>query len=134
MSNRLFVYGSLLSAFSNQESIRLKGENIYLGPAYIKGFLFEIDGYPGAIPDPVAGYKITGELYRISDLEKTFNWLDRYEEADLQYNPNPEYQRILVSVYYRERIIRGWMYQFLNSTQGFREIPSGNHLDYLAGS
>jgi len=71
MSNRLFVYGSLLSAFSNQESIRLKGENIYLGPAYIKGFLFEIDGYPGAIPDPAAGYKITGELYWISDLEKT---------------------------------------------------------------
>lgn len=133
MTDHLFVYGSLLSAFSNRESIRLREENIYLGPAFITGFLFEIDGYPGAIPDPVSGNKITGELYRIREGEKTFRWLDRYEEADLHYNPIPEFQRTTVPVYTRGRIIQAWIYQYLNSTRGFREIPSGNYLDYLAG-
>lgn len=133
MTDQLFVYGSLLSAFSNQESIRLKEENINLGAAYIKGSLFEIDGYPGAIPDPVSGNKIIGELYRINEAEKTFKWLDQYEEADPYYGPNREYQRIVVPVYYKDRIVRGWMYQYLKSTRGLRKIPSGNYLDYLAG-
>jgi len=134
VTDQLFVYGSLLSPLSNRESIRLREENTYLGTAYIKGFLFEIDGYPGVIPDPVSGNKIIGELYRINEVKETFKWLDQYEEVDPKNNPLPEYRRILVPVYYRNGIICSWMYQYSRSTRGLREIPSGNYLDYLSGS
>ncbi len=36
-----------------------------MGNAVIKGFLYDLGGYPGAIYDPENGEKIFGELYHI---------------------------------------------------------------------
>ncbi len=125
--DKLFVYGTLRSSNASQESLRLKKENRYMGRGYLKGFLYDIGGYPGAVYDEKAGTTIAGELFMIKDIERTFQWLDHYEEACPEYDPNLEYQRILVPVKYGERIVKAWMYQYSKPTKGFQQIPSGNY-------
>jgi gamma-glutamylcyclotransferase (GGCT)/AIG2-like uncharacterized protein YtfP len=131
MPERLFVYGTLLSSFFCPESIRMRQENILLGPAHVKGTLYRIGGYPGAVYDPYSGRKIQGELYQIVDPGKTFRWLDRYETADLHLNPGCEYHRIRVPVHHHNGILNAWIYQYAKSNQGFPRILTGNYLTSL---
>jgi len=130
--DKLFVYGTLMSTFNNSKSIRLKIQNRKIGKAYIIGYMYEINGYPGAIFDPINGSKILGEIYHLHDIKKTFEWLDFYEEASLECNPKYYYQRILVPVFYQDKIINAWMYQYVKPTKGLRRIHSGDYLDYIS--
>ena len=129
--DKLFVYGTLVSSFCSPESIRIKKTNRLLGNAYITGLLFEIGGYPGAIYDPGTGNIIMGELYQIRNVQTTFRWLDKYEAASLEFDPDFEYQRIQVPVFYRERILKAWMYQYSKPTNELLKIISGNYLTHL---
>jgi gamma-glutamylcyclotransferase (GGCT)/AIG2-like uncharacterized protein YtfP len=120
-----------MSSFPNTKSIRLQSANILLDNAYMFGYLFEINGYPGAVPDPTTGSKVYGELYQLSDPEITFRWMDRYEEATPDFRTDPEYQRIIVPVYTRNQKHEAWVYRYNKNTDGLRRIHSGNYLKFI---
>jgi len=130
-NDNLFVYGTLMSVFNNSKSHRLKSGNRILDKGYINGYLYEINGYPGAIHDPTTGNKVFGELFHLSSAENTFLWMDRYEEAGLEFHQDPEYTRILVPVYTQSKKYQAWMYQYIRPIKGLQRIYSGNYLDHI---
>ncbi|MBR9999084.1 MAG: gamma-glutamylcyclotransferase [Cyclobacteriaceae bacterium] len=129
--DKLFVYGTLMSAFVNSMSGRLNAGNRLLGPASLNGHLYDLNGYPGVIHDPCSETRIHGELYEIFEAEETLLWLDRYEVASPEFNLMNEYQRILIPVNFRDQKINAWMYHYIKSTKNLIRIPSGNYLEYV---
>jgi gamma-glutamylcyclotransferase (GGCT)/AIG2-like uncharacterized protein YtfP len=87
------VYGSLRSGFENRYARLLRAQSEFLGPASVRGSVFQLGEYPGYRPE--GDDVVQGELYRLFDPEATFRILDEYE--------GPEYERVLIDV--------GWIYQ-----------------------
>jgi gamma-glutamylcyclotransferase (GGCT)/AIG2-like uncharacterized protein YtfP len=78
---QLFVYGSLLSGFHHPAYEYISRYFTLIGPAKVKGKLFDMGEYPAAIPVDEETW-ITGELYQLNNQEE-FSWaigqLDDYE-------------------------------------------------------
>jgi gamma-glutamylcyclotransferase (GGCT)/AIG2-like uncharacterized protein YtfP len=126
-SDRLFVYGTLMSEFINPASIRLRAETRFLGIATVEGHLFDLKGYPGAIHDPDIDKMVHGELYELRDGTGSFLWLDEYEDGGTGHNPDYLYKRIQVPVIIGKRRIFTWMYQYNRSTRDLPKILSGKY-------
>jgi gamma-glutamylcyclotransferase (GGCT)/AIG2-like uncharacterized protein YtfP len=95
----VFVYGTLMKKFKdlNNATRDFHQKNSYIKSAYIKGFLYQIDWYPGLELDN-NGLKIYGEIYQIDSIE-TLHLLDNYEDATIYPNIDKEYE------YYRTQIV-----------------------------
>jgi gamma-glutamylcyclotransferase (GGCT)/AIG2-like uncharacterized protein YtfP len=125
--NRLFVYGTLMSGFDNPMSRRLQRESRLLGKAYAHGILFNLDGYPGAILVPDGSNKIHGELYELLDADKSFVWLDEYEDGGPDNHPGYLYRRHQTGVFFQNKKIMAWMYEYIQSTENLSRIESGDY-------
>lgn len=122
--NRIFVYGTLMSGFDNPMSRRLRNESLLLGTGFIFGFLYDLNGYPGAVIDP-DGRKVHGELYELFNMERSFSWLDEYEEGGPDDNPKYQYCRHQTMVFFQDNKINAWVYEYIQSTENLRRIESG---------
>jgi len=73
---KVFVYGSLLSGFSNHGLLKTA---TFLGPAKTpKGFaMLDLGYFPGVIPSDIHETPIFGEVYEVDD--ETLQRLDRLE-------------------------------------------------------
>lgn len=63
-----------------------------LGPARVRGRLFDFDSYPGAVLDPDAKGEIVGDLLSIES-ETLLDWLDAYEGFDAAHPDASFYRR-----------------------------------------
>ena len=94
----LFVYGTLLpwttGSLGAAERARLSSECKLIGAASMSGLLLDLGGYPGLVD---GGELVFGAVYELTgDAERTFAWLDAYEE--LSGHDGDEYRRIIKSV------------------------------------
>jgi gamma-glutamylcyclotransferase (GGCT)/AIG2-like uncharacterized protein YtfP len=94
----LFVYGTLLSATGHPMSVRLSREARLLGPATLKGRLFDLGRYPALIETGPRDGLVHGEVYSLHSPPATFRWLDAYEGVSNPPKANCEYERVLRQV------------------------------------
>jgi gamma-glutamylcyclotransferase (GGCT)/AIG2-like uncharacterized protein YtfP len=90
----LFVYGTLRKGFSLAIPEQIAAHIQWIGPGEVKGKLYNIGQYPGAVPDPSGECCIKGEIVKITNSATVFEFLDNYEgfnENDVQ---GSEYRRI----------------------------------------
>jgi gamma-glutamylcyclotransferase (GGCT)/AIG2-like uncharacterized protein YtfP len=91
----LFVYGTLMYAYKelNEYTKKFHEQNIFIKTSAVKGYLYQVDWYPGLVLDP-NGLDIYGEIYQIKNTD-TLLMLDTYEEAttDLSQKETHEYIR-----------------------------------------
>ena len=138
MSNKnvyhLFVYGSLRSGFRSPVYEYISRYFTFLGNSKVKGKLFDLGSYPGAVPSDENSF-IIGELYKIKD-EAEFSWaiaqLDDYEGVTVETNEVQLYRRELADVFINDEIIPAWIYWYNGEVTGRAVIPSGDVLEYLA--
>jgi gamma-glutamylcyclotransferase (GGCT)/AIG2-like uncharacterized protein YtfP len=130
----LFVYGTLRSEFFNPASMRFRDGSRFMGPATVRGHLFHLKGYPGAIHDPGCDKKIHGELYQLINVKETFFWLDEYEDGNTGNYTNCLYQRIRVPVIFGNKKMMAWMYAYIQSTRNLERIDSGDYRKYAEDS
>lgn len=125
MSQYLFVYGTLQPGCAPAHVAHLVARMRPVGEGWIHGRLYDLGGYPGAVPDANAEGKIFGTVMELPDDPELLQKLDAYEECDPQ-SPN-------ISEYVREvreiQLADGgkqpcWFYRY-NWDVGERELIAG---------
>lgn len=129
---KLFVYGSLRSAFKSPAYDYISRFFSFDGNAKVKGKLFDLGPYPVAVPS--ADGFIIGELYTIKN-ESEFGWalgqLDDYEGATFEQGEMQLYSRELVDVFIDNDTTPAWIYWYQGSVEGKPRIESGDLIQYL---
>jgi gamma-glutamylcyclotransferase (GGCT)/AIG2-like uncharacterized protein YtfP len=129
----LFVYGTLLSEQASPEIAGLIRQLERIGPATIRGRLYDLGEYPGAIVEPSARTLIHGEVYRLPSDRNLLTKLDRYEE----YNPQAPQDSLFVRIRclaetFDERILECWVYAYNGNVKIAPLISSGNYAELKA--
>jgi hypothetical protein len=68
----------------------------YFSDGVMRGTLYEVCGYPGAIESSGANDKVFGELYKMLERKLVLARLDEYEECSNRFPMAHEYIRKLV--------------------------------------
>jgi gamma-glutamylcyclotransferase (GGCT)/AIG2-like uncharacterized protein YtfP len=129
----LFVYGSLRSGFHHPAYQYISRYFIPLGPARVRGTLYDMGSYPAARPDGPGTY-IIGELYQIKHPDE-WDWaigqLDDYEGVQADEDGPALYLRAQVSVEQETGTTPAWIYWFAGEVNGKPIVASGDVLEYL---
>jgi len=132
-NNQLFVYGSLRSGFHHPAYAYISDNFTLVGPAKIKGLLYDMGEYPAAIPISDESF-IVGELYELKD-NLDFYWvieqIDDYEGLNVEQDETALFKREEVEVYLSDRTTTAWVYWYNSDVSGRPFIPSGDILDYI---
>ncbi len=116
----VFVYGTLRRGEANDIN-RLQPAPRWLGPARIRGTLYDLGPYPGALLGG-EGW-VEGEVYAITPALEAV--LDRIEEVTPE--PSGEYQRRQVTLDLDGQRLRCLVYEIdAQRVRGRPRIPSGD--------
>ncbi len=132
--HRLFVYGSLMNGMEASELLSRRAR--FLSRGAIRGQLYDLGPYPGAIRSNSPNEHVTGELYELRDT-RVIEEIDEYEDYDPS-NPDSLFTRELVTVRlsgHERRAVKAWTY-FYNpkrSLKGAKKIVSGDYRLAQAG-
>ncbi|HEX8844264.1 MAG TPA: gamma-glutamylcyclotransferase family protein [Pyrinomonadaceae bacterium] len=129
----LFVYGTLLPDNPAPEIAGLVRQLKYIGSATIKGRLYDLGEYPGAIIDPSSATLIHGEIYELPDDKATLTKLDKFEEFD-PFSPK---KSLFVRTKCLARLADGsniecWIYVYNHDIRSAQLIPNGNYAELKA--
>lgn len=131
MSEFVFFYGTLMTAFNRPGRQRVNPDITFVGPGIIRAALFDLGIYPAATPAD-DGSIVRGEVYQMRNPETVLATLDEIEG----YRPaEPErslYTRHLIDVSLDYgRMEKAWVY-FYNAPLGrAQRIASGDYLEHL---
>lgn len=129
----LFVYGSLRKGFHSPVYEYISRYFHFIGEGKVKGQLFDLGSYPGAIPVNDDSF-IAGELYQIKN-ESEFSWamaqLDDYEGVTVEAGEAQLYRRDLADIFINNEIVPAWIYWYNGDVSGRPVIASGDLLEYL---
>jgi gamma-glutamylcyclotransferase (GGCT)/AIG2-like uncharacterized protein YtfP len=126
MTNRLFVYGTLLSTAGHPMGARLLREGRLIGAATVRGRLYSLGRYPGLVESDRAASLVHGEVFALKLPAVAFKWLDAYEGI-LPGKPegNP-YERVIRPVRLATgQTIDAWIYLYRKSVQLRPEVKGG---------
>ncbi len=129
MKSKLFVYGTLMKKTDHPMSHFLYENAKHLGEAVMKGDLYKISWYPGAIFDNQSIGLVHGELFEVEDDSVLFKKLDEYEGVGSQFASPNEYKRMQVTVTFEGADVLCWFYNYNIPVDGAIRIVSGNFLD-----
>lgn len=100
-----------------------------LGKASVRGRLYDLGEYPGAILDDKADSVIFGEVFELPDAPSLFKQLDSYEGFEPHYPQS--------SLFLRERCtasldggreVECWIYTYNGDVNSAPLIPSGSYI------
>ena len=103
ISDRLFVYGTLMRGFDHPMAQLLSRSADYLGPATCRGRLYLIKHYPGLVLSDEPADIVFGELYRLRDRDALLGEFDMYEACGAGFPEPTEYVRRMLQVTHRGR-------------------------------
>jgi gamma-glutamylcyclotransferase (GGCT)/AIG2-like uncharacterized protein YtfP len=108
----LFVYGTLRSEFDNRYARLLRSQAELVGAATVPGAIYRVRHYPAYKPEPAG--EVHGQLYRLTDAERTLQVLDKYEGED--------YERVIVHAAQNQ----AWIYRYRKELPESSRISSGD--------
>lgn len=127
----IFVYGTLRKNTAAPMHTILIEHCSYHGSGILKGKLYEVDGYPGAILSANPADKVLGELYAIND-EKVLAMLDTYEECTALFPTPHEYIRSICPISQPDmQEVNAWVYLYNHDISTLSPILSGDYMDFL---
>src|SRR6202044_2915740 len=104
----------------NESARLLQDQTRYIGDARMKGRLYGLGRYPGAVPAVKPDHWVRGEVYLFDASSNLLETLDDYEGS--------EFERALSSVQLDDgKKIECWVYLYVGRTPG-RLIESGDWL------
>lgn len=127
----IFVYGTLRKQMASDMHHVLARHCDYFSDGVMRGRLYEVCGYPGAIESGDANDKVYGELYKMLDGKQVLARLDDYEECSDRFPVPHEYSRKLLSIELSVGdSVEAWVYLYNHDVSKLQQILSG---DYLGG-
>ena len=135
-ANKLFVYGTLRNDYGHKLYSLLKDNFELIGKGVIKGKLFDIGKYPGAIISNADNNKIVGEIYQVKDaacIDSVFKVLDKYEGYDVNDKFSSEYirKRKLVKLKNGKKVL-SWVYIYNKPIANKHLIESGDYINHIS--
>jgi gamma-glutamylcyclotransferase (GGCT)/AIG2-like uncharacterized protein YtfP len=126
MSEYLFAYGTLQPKCAPATMAPLVAKMRAVGEGFVHGALYDLGGYPGAVPDAHAKSKIMGTVMELPGDENVLQQLDAYEGIDPGAPAASEYIRERQTV----QMVAGetlecWFYRYLWKPDPARAITSG---------
>lgn len=129
----LFVYGSLRSGFHHPAYEYMARNFQLLGPALVKGKLYDMGEYPVAKPC-TDDHFILGELYAVNpnnDFGYVISQIDDYEGLHVEEGETPLYTRVLTTAFVHNEPYTAWVYWYNKNIDGLPELATGDVLEYL---
>nr|WP_067053800.1 gamma-glutamylcyclotransferase family protein [Mucilaginibacter sp. L294] len=130
MINLLFVYGTLLQP-GNDFAEYLNLNCTYVSPGKIRGLLYDIGEYPGAvITNNTDGY-IHGSIFKLLHPKENLRVIDNYEGFGPEQDHPNLYIRSVVSVETDPGFVNAWIYLYNLPVDGLLQITAGNYAEYI---
>jgi gamma-glutamylcyclotransferase (GGCT)/AIG2-like uncharacterized protein YtfP len=129
MQRYLFVYGTLMStaggALGKGMRERLQREAQLLGPATMRGRLYDLGRYPALVDSDDAAELIHGEVVALHEPRRSLTWLDAYEGIVPSQPDRGEYQRVERPARLASGAeITAWVYLYRKSVVRARRIAA----------
>jgi gamma-glutamylcyclotransferase (GGCT)/AIG2-like uncharacterized protein YtfP len=130
ISNRLFVYGTLMRGFDHPMARLLSRGAEFLGEARCQGRLYLVKHYPGLVLSDDPAETVSGELYRLRRAGELLREFDMYEACGEGFCAPTEYLRQMLPVT-RDGAAAGqaWTYLYNWPVAGLPRIASGKFLE-----
>jgi gamma-glutamylcyclotransferase (GGCT)/AIG2-like uncharacterized protein YtfP len=130
MTDLVFFYGTLMSAFKRAGRSRIDAKLTPVGRGSIGATLFDLGIYPAAIPS--SDGRVSGEVHRMVDADEVLAVLDEYEGVRPNEPDSSLYVRVETPVTLDDgSVAQAWAY-FYNAPLGqARRIESGDYLEHL---
>ena len=93
MSDYLFVYGTLLPGLAPAPIARAASRLLPVGEGFVRGILYDLGRYPGAVADPESNKRIAGVVAELPDDPGFLKQLDDYEGLIAQSPETSEFVR-----------------------------------------
>lgn len=122
----LFVYGTLLDE-SNPYGAYLHENAKFYASGKIKGKLYDIGNYPGAIADTEGDNYVYGSIYEIKEVVSVLKELDDYEGFGDDFAQPNEFIRVLTTVEANGEKKSCWIYVYNFPTDGLTRIDDGRY-------
>jgi len=130
ISDRLFVYGTLMRGFDHPMAQLLSRSADFLGTATCRGRLYLIKHYPGLLLSDDPADFVFGELYRLRQPEALLREFDMYEACGEGFAEPTEYVRQMLPVTLADQAVsEAWTYIYNWPVTGLPRIASGRFLE-----
>ena len=130
MTDRIFVYGTLMAGFDRRRRAGIDTRMHFVGRGWIQAALYDLGLFPAAIPAPEG--RVAGELYEVTDDPSVLAKLDEIEGFRPNEPDTSLYTRAQVAVTLESgQQESAWVY-FYNAPLGQGQlIESGDYLAHL---
>ena len=130
ISDRLFVYGTLMRGFDHPMAKLLSRSADFIGEAKCRGRLYLIKHYPGLVLSDDANDIVFGELYRLRARDELLGEFDMYEACGPGFKAPTEYLRQMLDVTLDDgSASEAWTYIYNWPVTGLPRIASGKFLE-----
>ncbi len=129
ISDRLFVYGTLMRGFDHPMAKLLSRSADFIGEAQCRGRLYLIKHYPGLLLSDDPADVVFGELYRLRQPQELLREFDMYEACGEGFATPTEYIRQMLSVTLADGTAEAWTYVYNWPVTGLPRIASGRFLE-----
>jgi gamma-glutamylcyclotransferase (GGCT)/AIG2-like uncharacterized protein YtfP len=129
ISDRLFVYGTLMRGFDHPMARMLSAHADFLGEARCRGRLYLVKHYPGLVQSEDSGDIVHGELYRLRARDEMLHEFDMYEACGDGFPQPTEYLRQMLRVTLEDgSATDAWTYVYNWPVTKLPRIESGKFL------
>ncbi len=130
ISNRLFVYGTLMRGFDHPMAQLLSRSADFIGEARCQGRLYLVKHYPGLVLSGDSADVVFGELYRLRAPDELLREFDMYEACGEGFAEPTEYVRQMLPVTSEGRSVdEAWTYLYNWPVAHLPRIASGRFLE-----
>lgn len=130
ISDRLFVYGTLMRGFEHPMAKLLSRSADFIGEAQCRGRLYRVKHYPGLLLSDEPGDVVFGELYRLRARDALLREFDMYEACGEGFAEPTEYVRQMLSVTLDDgRAADAWTYIYNWPVNDLQQIASGRFME-----
>ena len=89
---------TLQPGFAPQDIAETAAKLRPVSQGFVYGEVFELNGYPGAVPDPASKNRIAGTVLELPEDESVLRQLDAYEGYDPAVPETSEFVRVRITV------------------------------------
>jgi gamma-glutamylcyclotransferase (GGCT)/AIG2-like uncharacterized protein YtfP len=130
ISDRLFVYGTLMRGFDHPMAKLLSGHADFIGEAQCRGRLYQVKYYPGLVLSDLPADIVFGELYRLRQPVELLREFDMYEACGEGFAQPTEYIRQMLAVTLADGTAEpAWTYIYNWPVAHLPRIASGRFLE-----
>jgi len=156
VTDRLFVYGTLMSSFRSEARQRVDAALERIGSGLIRALLYDLGPYPAAFPAPASDLPtrrdthsealkdqgsarqntVSGEVHRMSDPQSVLRELDEFEGYDANQPDSSLFVRAQTTVELTDGgSVDAWVYFYARPLESLpasaTRIESGDYLTYI---